>query len=69
MNYPRLDVFTVPIDEQYELTEEEKRVEGALLSILIDMFERAYLMYHDEKQCIHSAQWAGWEATIRSYCY
>ena len=37
--------------------------------MLIDMFEKAYLMYHEKNECIHLQQWNGWVGTIQSYCY
>tara|TARA_R110000787_G_scaffold232870_1_gene339942 strand:+ start:1625 stop:2125 length:501 start_codon:yes stop_codon:yes gene_type:complete len=69
LNYPRLDVFSVPILDKYELTAEEVRIESSLISMLIDMFEKAYLMYHLEQKCIHESQWNGWIGTIKSYCF
>lgn len=69
LNYPRLDIFSVPTANKYELTAEEVRIESSLISMLIDMFERAYLMYHIEQKCIHQSQWDGWVGTIKSYCY
>jgi hypothetical protein len=68
LNYPRLDVFSVPIEDKYELTPEEIRIESSLISMLIDMFEKAYLMYHINDKCIHQSQWDGWIGTIKSYC-
>jgi hypothetical protein len=68
LNYPRLDIFSVPTVNKYELTAEEVRIESSLISMLIDMFERAYLMYHIEQKCIHQSQWNGWIGTIKSYC-
>lgn len=68
LNYPRLDIFSVPTVNKYELTAEEVRIESSLISMLIDMFERAYLMYHIEQKCIHQSQWNGWVGTIQSYC-
>lgn len=39
------------------------------MSMLIDMFEKAYLMYHIKEKCIHQSQWNGWVGTIKSYCF
>lgn len=69
LNYPHLDVFSTPITNEYELTAEEVRIESTLITMLIDMFEKAYLMYHIEKKCIHQSQWNGWTGTIKSYCF
>jgi hypothetical protein len=69
LNYPRLDVFSVPIVNKYELTAEETRIESSLISMLIDMFEKAYLMYNIEQKCINQSQWNGWIGTIESYCF
>jgi hypothetical protein len=69
LNYPRLDVFSAPIINKNELSEEEIRIESSLISMLIDMFEKAYLLYHLERKCIHQSQWDGWVGTIKSYCF
>ncbi len=68
VNYPKFDLFPTPQKTEAELTEEELKVESSLLAILIDMFEKAYVLYHDGESCIHSEQWQGWEECINSYC-
>lgn len=67
VNYPKFDLFSIPHKKSVSLTDEEIKVEGALIAILIDMFEKAYLLYHDENDCIQSDQWLGWVGTITSY--
>ena len=69
LNYPRLDIFTTPITDKHKLTEEEIRIESSLLSMIIDMFGKTYLLYHVQQECIHQSQWNGWVDTIQSYCF
>jgi len=69
LNYPRLDIFTTPIAEKYQLTAEDIRIESSLLSMIIDMFGKTYLLYHVQQECIEQSQWDGWVDTIRSYCF
>jgi hypothetical protein len=69
INYPYLDVFSTPIQENYKLTPDQLRQEEALLALLIDMFEKAYLLYFDCRMSVKRNQWVGWERTILSYCF
>ena len=68
VNYPKFDLFPSPQTTANNLSEEELKVESSLLAILIDMFEKAYVLYHDGDRCIHHDQWQGWEECIMSYC-
>lgn len=68
INYPSFDLFPQAQAKPVDLTAEESNVESSLIAILIDMFEKAYVLYHDGSECIHQKQWSGWQATISSYC-
>lgn len=46
----------------------KKKQELIAFTILISVFERAYLMYHDQSTVIKERQWLGWEEYIESYC-
>ena len=39
----------------------------AAFTILISMFERAYLMYHDHSDEVKMRQWSGWDEYLRYY--
>lgn len=68
LNHPKFDLFPSPQKTPSELTEDELKIESSLLAILIDMFEKAYVLYHDGDDCIHHDQWQGWQECIMSYC-
>jgi hypothetical protein len=59
--YPDLDVFDVPLEKRKKLNATEKRQETILLTLLIEMFERAYIMYDGHARKIRRDQWLGWE--------
>ncbi|HEX8169039.1 MAG TPA: hypothetical protein VF824_00700 [Thermoanaerobaculia bacterium] len=65
---PRLDVFDIPDDAPAALTPEEQKQELIAFTMLISIFERAFLMYHDQEDSIRKRQWTGWLDYIRDYC-
>lgn len=68
--YPNLDLFSTPADSNREASEEDIKIEEALYSVLISIFERAFLMfektYIDEE--LRKRQYEGWKICMRSYC-
>lgn len=65
---PRLDVFDIPDEQSLILEPTEVKQELIAFTMLISMFERAFLMYHDQQDSIRERQWSGWHAYIRDYC-
>jgi len=63
-----LDVFDVPIENKRRNTQEQERKELILFSILISIFERAFLMYRDQSTEIKKTQWEGWNHYMQDYC-
>jgi hypothetical protein len=59
--YPDLDVFDVPLEKPKKLTPAEKRQELIILTLLIEMFERAFVMYDGHARKVRRDQWLGWE--------
>jgi hypothetical protein len=66
--YPQLDLFDVPDATPRQLTATEAKQELIAFTFLISVFERAYLMYHDQSNRVKAAQWTGWDEYIRCYC-
>jgi len=68
LRYPRLDAFDVPLEKPPVLTDEEKQQELIAFTMLMAIFERAFLMYMDQAAAIKEEQWSGWHEYIESYC-
>jgi hypothetical protein len=66
--HTRLDISGIQNAQPYELTAEEQKQELIAFSVLLSMFERAFLMYHDQSTEIKRRQWSGWDEYIRGYC-
>ena len=66
--HPELDIFDVPDRSPKPLSEEQAKQELIAFTQLISIFERAFLMYHDQSTKIKRAQWTGWDEYIRHYC-
>src|SRR5438105_627431 len=66
--HPDLDIFDIPDASPQPLNEEQMKRELIAFTMLISVFERAYLMYHDQTNRVKAAQWTGWDEYIRAYC-
>jgi len=54
---------------QPELTEEQRERRHILFSILISLFEKAYIIVHDEHMTKDTARnWSTWEDDMREWC-
>jgi hypothetical protein len=69
LDHPDLDVFDIPLAEERGGREagQQKRKEQIAYTYLLNIFERAYLMYRDQSTAFKQQQWAGWESYIRGY--
>jgi hypothetical protein len=65
---PRLDIFDIPDAVPVELDATERKQELIAFTMLISIFERAFLMYHDQHDSVRGKQWSGWHAYVRDYC-
>jgi hypothetical protein len=65
---PYLDIYDIADATPKKLTEEQKKEELILFTMLFSIFERAYLLYSDQKSEIKKKQWSGWDIYIKSYC-
>ena len=68
-NNPQLDIYDVPDDNFAELTNEQKKQEMIALTMLISLFEKAYLMYRGQRTSFRNKQWTGWEEYMVDYCH
>lgn len=67
-DHPALNIFDISDRAPKELSEEEKKQELIAFTVLFSIFERAFLMYHDQDSDIKARQWTGWNDYILSYC-
>ena len=68
MKHPGLDVFDVPHPSPPALSPEDERKQLILFTVLMSIFERAFLMYRDQATSVKQRQWEGWDAYIQSFC-
>jgi hypothetical protein len=66
--HPELDIFDIPDENPRPLNDEQRKQELIAFTTLISVFERAYLMYHDQSSSVKAAQWTGWDEYVCSYC-
>lgn len=50
------------------MTPEQRKQELQLFTVLLAIFERAFVMYGDMSTERQAEQWHGWEEYIRSFC-
>lgn len=67
LSKPYLNVFDIDDGLNIELTPIQKKEEIIAYSILISIFERAYIMY-ERKKNNEGNQWEGWLENIIDYC-
>ena len=73
--HPQLDVSDVTDDDTNlktkpaeKLSDEEKVQERAILYLVIALFERSYLLFHDQSTTFKQEQWGSWlQAMTKSY--
>jgi hypothetical protein len=67
LQHPELDVFDYPHTNARELTNLEKKQELIMFTILVSLFERAFIMYRDHTESVRKKQWSGWETYIEEF--
>ena len=65
---PRLDIFDIVDGTPHTLDQLEKKQELVAFTMLFSIFERAFLMYHDQSDRVRTRQWTGWHEYIQQYC-
>jgi hypothetical protein len=66
--YPELDIYDLPDDPAATPATQQQKRESIAFTMLISLFERAFLMYAREENVFKKSQWAGWQSYIRDYC-
>ncbi len=67
LEYPDLRLFAA--EETAELSEEQKERMFIIFSMLISLFERAYLLLYDVKMTSRQQRrWLSWEDYMRDWC-
>lgn len=64
---PYLDVFDIPDERPVELTPLQAKEEMIAFTVLLSIFERAYLLYSEHPTPITAAQGREWDVHIRGY--
>ena len=67
LQYPHLDVFDYPQTSPRPLTDLEKKQELILFTILVSLFEMAFLMYRGHAENVREKQWEGWVQYIEDF--
>jgi hypothetical protein len=67
LEHPDLDVFDTPIVNPAARTAEQQRRESMILSTLLSILERAYLMYNSPSDEFERNQWAAWSAYMSAW--
>jgi hypothetical protein len=66
--YPHLNIFDIRDQSPSRLDNQQIKQELIAFTILFSIFERAYLMYHDQSTETKRKQWSGWEEYVGDYC-
>jgi hypothetical protein len=64
---PELDVFEPPLPDAGEVTPAQIRQERIMFRMLLGLFQRAYVMFHDPTTDVEERQWSEWVARMREY--
>lgn len=67
-DHPELDIFDIPDSNPNSLNQQQHKQQLIAFTMLFSIFERAFLMYHDQSTDIKARQWVGWEVYIKGYC-
>jgi hypothetical protein len=67
LDHPDLDVFDTPMVRTVPPTIEQKRRESMILSTLISILERAYLMYNSPNDSFEQNQWNAWAVYMKTW--
>jgi hypothetical protein len=65
---PRLDIFDISDRPPQKLNPLEEKQELIAFTMLFSVFERSFLMYHDQSNEVRTRQWTGWHEYIQQYC-
>ncbi len=67
--HPSLDLFSEPLGKNRVATKDDINIERALFSVLISIFERAFVMFERRAgEELKELQYIGWKECMRSYC-
>ena len=67
LDHPDLDVFDTPMAHPAPPTLEQSRRESMILSTLLSILERAYLMYNAPSDEFEKNQWNAWAAYMKAW--
>ena len=65
---PELDIFDYSDVTPTQLTDVQEKKQLIAFTMLISLFERAYILYNDHSPDFRKRQWTGWEEYIEGFC-
>src|ERR1700752_2370131 len=67
LEYYDLDILDVPNNDPALSFDKKRKQEMVAYSILFSLFERAYLMFHQQAQAFQLRQWSGWKHFLNDF--
>ena len=64
LDHPGLNMMYIPLANPPVLNDEQRVQQMAIFEILLSIFERAFLMYADQRRGVRQKQWEGWRLYI-----
>jgi hypothetical protein len=67
LEYYDLDILDVPNDDPSLSFDKKRKQEMVAYSILFSLFERAFLMFHQQAESFQLRQWSGWKHFLNDF--
>jgi hypothetical protein len=67
LEYYDLDILDVPNNDPALSFDKKRKQEMVAYSILFSLFERAYLMFHQQAEAFQLRQWSGWKHFLNDF--
>ncbi|MGB3343932.1 MAG: hypothetical protein WBA61_08480 [Aequorivita sp.] len=67
LEHSELGIYDTNDVKNQEFTNEQNTQRKIIFEILICLFERAFLMYHDQHDTIKKRQWSGWSSYMKNW--
>ncbi|MEO2091960.1 MAG: hypothetical protein ABGY75_21105 [Gemmataceae bacterium] len=67
LEYYDLDILDVPNDDPSLSFDKKRKQEMVAYSILFSLFERAFLMFHQQAEAFQLRQWSGWKHFLNDF--
>src|SRR5687768_8179096 len=67
LEYYDLDILDVPNSDPSLSFDKKRKQEMVAYAILFSLFERAYLMFHQQEEAFQLRQWSGWKHFLNDF--